>query len=81
LGPKGNPLEIIHATVALPELILDRNPRHEGGLGRLNAMQTLGEPGVDVQRHRVMRQADHRSLVNRYRVLHEAFEVGPYNTA
>ena len=75
-GPPEDALEVVHAPVALPELLLEGHPGHEGRALRVHAVEPLREPGVDVEGHGVVRQPRDGLLVERHGVLHEALEVG-----
>src|SRR3954447_11248067 len=51
-GLAKDPTEIPHPFVVPAELLLKRLPVYELRLSLLNAVQTLGQPGIHVQRHR-----------------------------
>jgi len=42
--------EIVHPAIALAELFFERHPRHKLLFG--NAVQSLGQPGVQIKGHR-----------------------------
>ena len=64
-GMAEHALEVIHVGVSIPELLLEGNPGDEGGVFRVNAVETLGEPGVDVECHGAMGYARDGGLVER----------------
>ena len=68
--------EIIHAAVAVAEVFLEAGPGHEHpALLRVDTVQPLRKPGVDIERHGVVRKSRHGDLIERDSVFHQALEV------
>src|SRR3569833_3860403 len=63
-------LEVVHASIAMTELLFQRRPGDKGSLAVLDPVQALREPGVNVERHGIVREASHGRFIERYRVLH-----------
>src|SRR6185437_1780245 len=50
-GAREDPPEIHHPAIVMPELLLQRYPRDEGGLGGVDAVKPLRKPGINVEPH------------------------------
>ncbi|HLM42019.1 MAG TPA: hypothetical protein VK434_20775, partial [Microvirga sp.] len=57
--------ELPDASIALPELLMQRRPRHELRSSIRNAVKALGEPAVHIERYRRVGERGDSSLVER----------------
>ena len=76
-GPPEYLLELEHVAVIPAELLLDERPCDELRLAGRNAVQALGEPGVDIEAHGRMGQAGDGAFVEGHGMGAEGFEVIP----
>ena len=67
--------EMAHAPVVGAELLLERGPLDEGGPVRVDAMQPLRQPCVEVERQGGMSKRRKIGLVKRHGVFLQAVEV------
>src|SRR5208282_1345593 len=68
--------ELADLSVAVTELLVQPGPGNaHPALGLVHSMQTLSKPGVNIERHGVMRQARDGCLIEWHRMLHQAFKI------
>ena len=67
--------ELEHCTIVPAELVPERHPGDALRPAGVDAVEALGEPGVDVEGHGVVREGGDRPLVERHGMAPEAREV------
>ncbi len=67
--------EFPNSAVVPAELLLDGCPRDKLRSAWIDAVEPLGEPGVDVERHGRLRQGSYGALIKRNSMLLQAVEV------